>query len=75
MRLLHCWDCIWNPGFEHRVFRGGEDQEIVALQVYVCIPGFGFCLCRGGEDQEIVAPRSAWSRIHKVGRRKGEPSR
>ena len=57
MRSLHCWDCIWNPGFEHRVFRGGEDQEIVALRDYVCNPGFGFRLFRGGEDQEIVALR------------------
>ncbi len=34
MRSLHCVDFIWNSGFEHLVFRGGEDQEFVALRVY-----------------------------------------
>ena len=52
---LHCWDCVWNPGFGYRLFRGGEGRKTVALRDYVWNPGYGYRFSRGGEDQEIVA--------------------
>ena len=36
---LHCWDCVWNPGFGYRLFRGGEGRKTVALRDYVWNPG------------------------------------
>jgi hypothetical protein len=30
-RLTHCWDCVWNPGYGYRLFRGGEGRKTHAL--------------------------------------------